>query len=148
MRVLDEGCLLFTSGGKGQALSPRRLAWRDGRGQLSVGPVPRRSPNICPRYQAAIEVLGKRWTGLVLNVVMNGPLRFSEIASRLEVVSDRVLSERLKELEAEGILERRATARGVVQYRLTRKGRAMGAVVGAIERWASRWVALPRGADR
>ena len=102
----------------------------------------KRSAQICPRYQAAMEVLGKRWTGLILNVLMEGPARFSELVGRLEVVSDRVLSERLKELEAEAIVVRRVrTAHPVrVDYRLTRKGRALRSVVGAVEKWSSAWL--------
>ena len=110
----------------------------------------KRSAQICPRYQAAMEVLGKRWTGLILNVLMHGPRRFSEIATLLEAVSDRVLSERLKELESEGILERRpaADAPGRVQYQLTDKGHALRSVVGSIERWATEWVELPAAPRR
>jgi DNA-binding HxlR family transcriptional regulator len=106
--------------------------------------MPPRSSQICPRYQAAMEMLGKRWTGLVLNVLMDGPRRFSEIAAQLEVVSDRVLSERLQELEAQDIV-RRGTVRGQpgrFHYRLTPKGKALRSVVGEIERWASAWVTL------
>jgi DNA-binding HxlR family transcriptional regulator len=92
-----------------------------------------------------MEVLGKRWTGLILNVLMIGPLRFNELAGRLEVVSDRVLSERLKELESEGIVERRVLPKAPigVEYRLTRKGKGLRSVVGAIEHWAQRWVEPP-----
>ena len=70
----------------------------------------RYSENICPRYQHAIEILGKRWTGLILQVLLNGPARFNELADQLQVVADRVLSERLKELEAEGIITRQVYA--------------------------------------
>ena len=106
-----------------------------------------RSSQICPRYQAAMEVLGKRWTGLILNVLMDGPRRFSEIATRLEVVSDRVLAERLRELKAQDIV-RHAPVRGQpgrFDYRLTPKGKALRTVVGSIERWASEWVTLSPG---
>jgi DNA-binding HxlR family transcriptional regulator len=94
-----------------------------------------------------MEVLGKRWTGLVLNVLMDGPRRFSEIAAQLEVVSDRVLSERLRELEAQEIVRRVALPGqpGRSQYRLTAKGKALRSVVGAIERWAADWMTLSPG---
>jgi len=97
---------------------------------------------MCPRYQAAVEVLGKRWTGLILNVLLEGPQRFCELANRLEPVSERMLSERLKELEANEIL-RRSVLPGApvrVQYELTDKGRALGGVVDAIAHWAEAWV--------
>jgi len=92
-----------------------------------------------------MEVLGKRWTGLILNVLMDGPLRFSALSARLEVVSDRLVSERLKELEGEGIVQRRVSeGRPVrVDYALTKKGRALRQVVGSIEKWASDWVDVP-----
>ncbi len=102
----------------------------------------RYSEQICVRYQHAIEILGKRWTGLILKVLMNGPLRFHELATRLQVVSDRMLSERLKELEAEGVIERRVFPETPVrvEYRLTDKGRALAPVIDAIEAWSHDWM--------
>jgi DNA-binding HxlR family transcriptional regulator len=104
----------------------------------------RYSEQLCPRYQRAIELLGKRWTGLILKVLLEGPLRFNEIAERLEVVSDRMLAERLRELETEGVIERRVYPEVPVRvvYRLTEKGQALAPVIEAIERWSERWVAL------
>lgn len=102
----------------------------------------RRSEHICPRYQHAIEILGKRWTGLILKVLLKGPLRFNELAEQLAVVSDRILSERLKELEAEQVLERRVFPASPVrvEYCLTAKGQALAPVVEAIECWCEQWV--------
>lgn len=73
-----------------------------------------------------------------------GPKRFGELTRRLEVVSERMLSARLKELAKEGIIERRVVPGPPVQveYALTEKGKALGAVMAAIERWADRWVEL------
>jgi DNA-binding HxlR family transcriptional regulator len=104
----------------------------------------RYSEQLCPRYQRAVELLGKRWTGLILKVLLGGPLRFNEIAERLEVVSDRMLAERLRELEAEGVIERRVYPEVPVrvEYRLTEKGQALAPVIEAIERWSERWVEL------
>src|SRR5262245_26973785 len=62
--------------------------------------------HLCRPYQQAIELIGKRWTGVIIMVLLDGPRRFNEIAERLEGASDRMLSERLKELEATAILER------------------------------------------
>lgn len=108
----------------------------------------RYSENICPRYQHAIEILGKRWTGLILQVLLNGPARFNELADQLQVVADRVLSERLKELEAEGIITRQVYAEVPVrvEYRLTEKGRDLAPVIAAIESWSHQWFEAP-GAD-
>lgn len=105
----------------------------------------RYSAKLCPRYQHAIEILGKRWTGLILKVLLSGPARFNELADELQVVADRVLSERLKELEAEGIITRQIYAEVPVrvEYRLTAKGHDLAPVVEAIESWSHRWIAPP-----
>ncbi|MGZ6623054.1 MAG: winged helix-turn-helix transcriptional regulator, partial [Solirubrobacteraceae bacterium] len=60
----------------------------------------------CPLYHEAVELVGRRWTGAILRVLMDGPLRFSQIAQAVPELSDRLLSERMKELEARGIVER------------------------------------------
>ena len=102
----------------------------------------RYSEHMCPRYQHAIEILGKRWTGLILKLLMHHPMRFNELSEQLEVVSDRMLSERLKELEQEGVIERRVftDAPVRVEYRLTEKGTALSPVILAIEHWCEQWI--------
>lgn len=102
----------------------------------------RYSENICVRYQHAIEIIGKRWTCLILKLLMEGPLRFNELSTQLGVVSDRMLSERLKELELEEVIERRVLPETPVrvEYRLTVKGLALAPVVSAIECWCEAWV--------
>ena len=111
---------------------------------------PRFSTEICTRFQTAVDLLGKRWTTLVLHVLQKGPLRFGELAEKLQVVSERMLSERLKELEEAGIVERRVLAGPPVgvEYRLTRKGEALGRVLRGLERWADEWVEPPAAATR
>lgn len=101
--------------------------------------------NICPRYEAAVELLGKRWTGLILRVLMDGPQRFSALAAAVEGMSERMLSERLKELEAEGVVDRRVLPEPPVrvEYHLTSKGQALSGVVDAIGKWAEKWVDVP-----
>lgn len=98
------------------------------------------SEQFCPSFQHAVELLGKRWTGLILKVLLAGPQRFSEIADQIEGVSDRMLSERLK--EAEGVIERRVFPKTPVriEYRLTEKGQALDAVLDAIAIWSHQWV--------
>lgn len=88
-----------------------------------------------------MEIIGKRWTGLILKVLIDRPLRFNELADRLQVVSDRMLSERLKELESAGVIERRVLPETPVrvEYRLTAKGVALGPVVEAIAEWSTMW---------
>lgn len=109
----------------------------------------RYSAKLCPRYQHAVEILGKRWTALILKVLLDGPTRFNELADELQVVADRVLSERLKELEAEGIITRRIYAEvpARVEYRLTAKGCDLAPVVEAIESWSHRWIPAPAADD-
>jgi DNA-binding HxlR family transcriptional regulator len=100
------------------------------------------SANFPESFQKALEILSKRWTGLVLFVLSQGPQRFNEIAAQIDVISDRMLSERLKELEAEGIVERRIFAEVPVrvEYRLTDKGTALRPIYEAIGGWAARWI--------
>ncbi len=97
----------------------------------------------CPLYHEAVELVGRRWTGAILRVLMDGPLRFSEIAQRVPELSDRLLSERMKELEARGIVER-TVYRGApvkVEYALSQMGRELGPALAEIQRWAERWLA-------
>src|ERR1700736_6081854 len=65
-----------------------------------------RGSGCCPLYHEAVELVGRRWTGAILRVLMDGPLRFSEVAQAVPELSDRLLSERMKELESRGIVER------------------------------------------
>ena len=97
----------------------------------------------CRAFQNAVELLARPWTGLILSLLQNGPLRFSELEERTHGVGAKTLSARLKELEA-----RRLVARDVqagppvrVQYTLTSKGRAFEQVAAAIERWGRELVA-------
>jgi DNA-binding HxlR family transcriptional regulator len=106
----------------------------------------RYSEHICIRYQQAVEFLAKRWTTLILKVLIEEgePMRFSELKDRINVVSDRVLSERLKELEQEGVVDRKVYPEIPVrvEYSLTDKGRSLTPIVKAIEDWSHEWVAL------
>jgi DNA-binding HxlR family transcriptional regulator len=100
--------------------------------------------NICPRYEHAIQLLGKRWTGLLLYALLEGPRRFCELTNTVEGLSDRVLSDRLRELELEGVVERVVYPQIPVrvEYQLTDKGRALEPVVLEIQKWATSWVTL------
>jgi DNA-binding HxlR family transcriptional regulator len=96
----------------------------------------------CALYHRAVELIGKRWSGAILHVLLDGPLHFSEVKQLVPEISDRLLSERLKELEAEGIVERRVIdgAPVRVEYSLTEKGRALQPAVEALKNWAHRWL--------
>jgi DNA-binding HxlR family transcriptional regulator len=96
----------------------------------------------CGYYHRAVELVGRRWTGAILIVMMDGPLRFSEVRSLVPDLSDRLLSERLKELESEGIVERRVLDGSPVraEYALTEKGEALEPTVRALKSWARDWL--------
>jgi DNA-binding HxlR family transcriptional regulator len=96
----------------------------------------------CALYHRAVELIGKRWTGAILLVLLDGPLRFSEIRHLVPDLSDRLLSERLKELEGEDIVERRVLdgAPVRVEYALTSKGLALEPAVRALKSWANAWL--------
>ena len=101
-----------------------------------------RAQGCCPLYHEAVELVGRRWTGAILRVLMDGPLRFSEIAQVVPELSDRLLSERMKQLEARGIISRRVLPGPPirVEYTLTDKGNELQASLVAVARWAERWV--------
>ena len=95
----------------------------------------------CGLYHRAVELVGKRWTGAILLVLTNGPLRFSEIRQLVPDLSDRLLSERLKELEAHGLVLRRCSADSPrVEYELTGKGRELAPAIAELKAWAQRWM--------
>ena len=99
----------------------------------------------CPYYHEAVELIGRRWAGVIVRVLLGGTTRFSDIARAVPDLSDRLLSERLKELETAGVLVRSVIPETPVrvEYRLTDKGRALAPVVEAISTWAHGWMAPP-----
>jgi DNA-binding HxlR family transcriptional regulator len=100
------------------------------------------SVELCDRFHRASELIGRRWTGAILFVLMTSRCRFATLRQAVPEITDRMLSERLRELEAEGIVVRTVVpAMPVrVEYALTKKGRALGAALEAITRWAHRWI--------
>lgn len=109
-----------------------------------------RGAPLCPRYHHAVELLGRRWTGAIVSILLRGPARYNAIRAGIPDISDRMLAERLKELEAEGLLVRTVIPHPPVgvEYSLTEKGRALETAVTAIARWAERWVPAPAVAAR
>jgi DNA-binding HxlR family transcriptional regulator len=101
-----------------------------------------RRESCCSAYHQAVELIGKRWTGAIVFVLMDGPLRFSEVKVLVPDLSDRLLSERMKELEAEGIVERHVIDDMPVrvEYCLTAKGRALEPAVRSLKVWARSWL--------
>jgi DNA-binding HxlR family transcriptional regulator len=101
-------------------------------------------PCCCPFYHEAVELIGRRWTGAIVGVLIHGSaLRFCQIAEAVPELSDRLLSERMKELEARGVVRRTVRpGRPVrVEYALTEMGRELAPAVHELERWARRWLA-------
>ena len=101
-----------------------------------------RDDDFCPHFHHAIELIGRRWTGVVLRTMLHGATRFSDIAAAVPKLSDKMLAERLKELEAEGMITRRVVPVMPVrvEYELTHKGRALNTVVEALGEWADQWI--------
>lgn len=99
------------------------------------------SQKLCSKFQYAESLLCKRWTTLIVDVLLRHPRRFNELLGEMEVVSDRMLSERLKELEQEGVVLRRILPNTPlrVEYSLTTKGRDLAPIIEAIRVWSERY---------
>jgi DNA-binding HxlR family transcriptional regulator len=97
--------------------------------------------HMCPKFEAAFELLGKRWTGLIIRTLLSGQKRFSDIADAIPNMSARMLTERFRELEKEGIVLRRVYPETPVriEYELSEKGRELEAVMDEIQKWAEKW---------
>lgn len=96
---------------------------------------------LCPRFEAAFEILGKRWTGLIIRTLLNGPIRFSDIQEIIPNLSARMLTERVKELEEQGIILRKVYPEMPVriEYELTEKGQDLEKVMEELQKWAEKW---------
>ena len=97
---------------------------------------------LCARFHRAIELIGRRWTGAIVYVLLRSRCRYATLRDAIPDITDRMLSERLQELEQEGIVERTVVPETPVrvEYALTRKGRALAAAIDAMAAWAERWV--------
>lgn len=98
--------------------------------------------SLCPKVEKSFELIGKRWTGLVIYVLLSGPKRFSELHDMIPQLSRRMLTERIKELEEHGIIVRHIIPERPVrsEYLLTKKGTELGKILGPISEWAESWV--------
>jgi DNA-binding HxlR family transcriptional regulator len=97
---------------------------------------------MCPRFESAFSFLGKRWNGLIIQGLMSGPKRFKDISKLIPSMSDKMLSERMKDLELEGIIVRHVYPETPVriEYELTKKGRGLQPVMEQIQHWAESWI--------
>ena len=103
-----------------------------------------------PGLEAAMGVLGKKWTGLILRALMDGPRRFTSISGYVPGLSDRLLSQRLQELETVKIVQRSVNDQRpvLVEYNLTEKGPDLRHVFEAIQAWSDRWESVETTAHR
>jgi len=104
--------------------------------------VPADTPSLCGRFHRASELIGRRWTGAIIFVLLKSRCRFATLRDAIPEITDRMLSERLFELEQEGIVERTVIPESPVrvEYALTKKGRELAAAVDAIGDWAKKWI--------
>ncbi len=109
---------------------------REGVGAAASSP----PPTVCPRFHAAVELIGRRWVGAILVTLLDGPLYFSELGSAVPKMSDRLLSQRLRELEAEGLVARcvHEGPPARVSYSLTAVGLELEPAIRELEEWARR----------
>ena len=110
------------------------------------------TPSLCARFHRASELIGRRWTGAIIFVLLGSPCRFAELRDAIPDITDRMLSERLQELEHEGVVDRTVVPDTPVrvEYGLTKKGRALATAIEAITDWAQKWIDLEvaAGADK
>ncbi|HDK7167763.1 TPA: helix-turn-helix transcriptional regulator [Clostridium botulinum] len=97
--------------------------------------------HMCPKFETAFELLGKKWTGLIIRTLLSGQKRFSDISEAIPNMSARILTERFKELELEGIIIRKVYPETPVriEYELTKKGSDLQAVMDEVQKWAEKW---------
>lgn len=115
-----------------------------------LAPMPAGPLSVCPRFHEAIELIGSRWAGAILNALLGGRARYAELRSAIPEINDRMLSERLRELEREGIVKRLVTPDSPVrvEYELSEKGRALEKALRAVAAWAEEWIPAPAAAAR
>jgi DNA-binding HxlR family transcriptional regulator len=104
--------------------------------------VPAQNPELCGRFHRASELIGRRWTGAIIFLMLRRPCRFATLRDAIPQITDRMLSERLQELEREEIVERIVMPEAPVrvEYTLTKKGRGLGRAIRAITDWAHTWI--------
>ena len=122
---------------------PQRREPEPQRRRTAVATKPRPG-ECCPHLHEAVELVGKRWTGAIVYVLLQArrPMRFSEVGSAVPQMSDRLLSERMKELEARGIVHRHVHNESPVrvEYELTSMGRALAPALRELRRWAQTYL--------
>jgi DNA-binding HxlR family transcriptional regulator len=102
---------------------------------------------VCESFQRAAQLVGQRWVPQIVWVLLGGPRRYSVLRDAIPEISDTVLSERLRELEAAGILTRVVTPSTpvLIEYALSGRGRDLASVIEGLATWADRWSAVSTG---
>lgn len=105
---------------------------------------------LCQRFHVAVELIGRRWNGAIVFVLLQHRARFCELRETIDGITDRMLTERLQELEREGVVARTVVPDTPVrvEYELTKKGRALAEAIGSIAGWAEKWVDAGASAGR
>lgn len=100
------------------------------------------SKNLCPKIEASLVLLSKKWVGLIIFSLINSPMKFSDMEHFIPGISSRLLNERLKYLEKEGLINRRIFDENPIriQYELTRKGIDLQHTFIKIGEWAEKWI--------
>jgi DNA-binding HxlR family transcriptional regulator len=93
---------------------------------------------VCEHFERAAEIIGRRWNPLLIRVLLSGPARYRDLKSAVPAISDHLLSLRLKELEAAGIVTRTVDGTGPirVEYTLTEAGKGLAGAIDALAGWA------------
>lgn len=96
----------------------------------------------CSQFQPAIEFIGRRWVGAIVFVLLDGPCRFNELLAKVPNLSDRLLAERLRELESAGMVTRDVQPGPPVRvvYELTEAGHDLSDIILGIAQWAEKWM--------
>ena len=107
------------------------------------------SHGLCARFHKAVELIGRRWSGAIIRILLQGPARYAELRAAIPDITDRMLSERLRELEDEKIVARTVIPETPVrvEYSLSAKGRALAPALDAIGHWAEKWVEVEDAGD-
>lgn len=105
--------------------------------------------SLCPTFHRTVEFIGRRWLGAIVLTLMRGPRRFNELLAAIPGISDRLLTERLRDLEEKGLIERRVltTSPVRVEYELTAAGHDLHEMFIAIQRWGHKWLDDEHAAD-
>jgi len=103
--------------------------------------MPETVPPVCARFHRAVELIGSRWTGAIIQTLLKGKTRYAQIKAAVPDITDRMLSERLRSLETEGLVTRMVLPESPVrvEYELTEMGRSLESALKEIGNWAERW---------